>query len=424
MVLQPAVPGPKYDRRSAACDRSLHPVRRRSRPGDSRRFDRRRDDRDLSLPAVKSTRMETLRAILRAEGHSREAASMMSRSLHESSLQVYESHWSRFVAFCRSKRWHVFWVRSHHFSTYMMQLFRDGLLPSMIIARLWLLCYVIGCMIQQPTRSFPARTSSTTQNHAQVGPSSCVIIIAETAIRIRRWCWWGILGWRHSPKMADHEMRVPVSIGFGKTALIPARIECRARQMCVRQRKHTATTCRISVAGTWFPSKESATDPGPWMDHRARDCPLESCGSGENAVSCQTVETLHTGGPSADAYTLESQHQRYHEEPHKPMDLGDCQGSLYSSWSRVRPCDGTWGQSPFSIMGVQLSGSPTWHPVSGVLEVIWGLPEFVSTRHGLFRWWHVYTGSSGGRTTSSGSRTSSPTSIAYTICMQPLLRRS
>ena len=59
---------------------------------------------------------------------------MMSRCLRESSQQVYESHWSRFVAFCRTKRWHVFRVRSHHFSTYMMHLFRDGLLPSTIIS--------------------------------------------------------------------------------------------------------------------------------------------------------------------------------------------------------------------------------------------------------------------------------------------------
>ena len=283
---------------------------------------------------------------------------------------------------------------------------------------------------QTTHQSFPAGTSGATQNHAQVGPSSCFVIIAETTIRIRRWCWRGILGWCHSPKMADHEMCVPVSIGFGKTALIPARFECRARQMCVPQRKHTATTCGISVAGTWFPSEESATEPGPWMDHRARDCPLESDGSGEIAVSCQTVETLHTGfwknpgRPSADVYTLESQHQKYYEEPHEPMDRGDCQGSLHSSWSRIWPSEGTSGQSPFSIMGIQLSGSPSWHPVSGVLEVIWGVPEFVSTRHGLYRWWHVDTGSSGGRTTSSGSRTSSPSSIACTICMQPLLWRS
>ena len=114
--------------------RSDPAVCRRSRPADSRRLDRRWGDRDSSLPAVKSTRVETLRAILRAKSHSREAANMMSRCLQESSLQVYESHWSIFVAFCRMKRWHVFWVRSHHFSTYIMHLFRDGLLPLTIIS--------------------------------------------------------------------------------------------------------------------------------------------------------------------------------------------------------------------------------------------------------------------------------------------------
>ena len=63
---------------------------------------------DSSLQAIKSARVETLWAILRAKGHSREAAHIMSRSLRDSSLQVYESHWARFVSFCRSKRWHVF----------------------------------------------------------------------------------------------------------------------------------------------------------------------------------------------------------------------------------------------------------------------------------------------------------------------------
>ena len=59
---------------------------------------------------------------------------MMSRSLRQSSLQVYESYWGRCVHFCRTKRWQVFNVRSHHFSTYLMHLFRDGLLPSTIIS--------------------------------------------------------------------------------------------------------------------------------------------------------------------------------------------------------------------------------------------------------------------------------------------------
>ena len=110
------------------------PVHGRSRPADTRRVHGRGRDWDSSIPAVKSSRVETLRAILRAKGHSREAANMMSRCLRESSQQVYESHWSRFVVFCRTKRWHVFRVRSHQFSTYMMHLFRDGLLPSTIIS--------------------------------------------------------------------------------------------------------------------------------------------------------------------------------------------------------------------------------------------------------------------------------------------------
>ena len=114
--------------------RSDPDVRRGSNTADSKRLDRRWGDRDSSLPAIKSTRVETLRAILRAKGHSREAAHMMSRSLRDSSLQMYESHWARFVLFCRSKRSHVFRVRSHHFSTYLMHLFRDGLLPATIIS--------------------------------------------------------------------------------------------------------------------------------------------------------------------------------------------------------------------------------------------------------------------------------------------------
>ena len=63
------------------------------------------------------------------------------------------------------------------------------------------------------------------------------------------------------------------------------------------------------------------------------------------------------------------------------------------------------------------SGGATWHSVSGVLEVVRGLSEFVSAQYGQRCWWDVNIGSCRGRSTSSGSRTSSLTSIAYTICM-------
>ena len=54
-------------------------------------------------------------------------------------------------------------------------------------------------------------------------------------------------------------------------------------------------------------------------------------------MSRAAAETLHPGliknlgGTAANVYSLEPRHQRYHEEPHKPMDRGDCQGSLQSS---------------------------------------------------------------------------------------------
>ena len=240
--------------------------------GCSRRVGRRRGDRHSSLPAVKPTLVETLRTILRAKGHSREAARMMSRSLHESSLQVYESHWARFVVFGRSKRWHVFRVRSHHFSTYMMHLFRDGLFPSTII---------------------PHRTSvASVLRHWVYDPADDPYIkLLFRTFRLERpverrimpkWDLYLVLfSWLRPPfasdgdvdgessdhviplKMAEHEMGVPVSIGFGKTTLVSARLDGRARQMCVRQRKHTVTTCGIFVARTWFPSEKSATNPGP-----------------------------------------------------------------------------------------------------------------------------------------------------------------
>ena len=144
-------------------------------------------------------------------------------------------------------------------------------------------------------QGFPAGTFGATQNHAQVGSSSGFIIINETAVYISKWGWWGILGWRHSPKMADTQMFVPVSIGFGKTALVPARFEYSAWQMCVRERKHSTSTCGISTSGTWLPGEESATDAGPWMDHGTWDCSLESDGTGANVMSRSTAEALHLG---------------------------------------------------------------------------------------------------------------------------------
>ena len=157
-------------------------------------------------------------------------------------------------------------------------------------------------------------------------------------------------------------------MGFGKTALVPACIEYSVWQLGVRSRKHATTTCGISTFGTWLPGEESATDAGSWMDHGTWDCllnPTEQermlCPVRQLKLYIRDAERIRGGGggggQSAYVHTLELQLQRYHEEPRKPMDRGDCQGNLHSSWSLVRPCDSAWGPS---FMGVQLSGGSTW----------------------------------------------------------------
>ena len=348
--------------------RSDPAVRRGSRPADLRRVDRRRGDGDLSLPAVKSTRVETLQAILRAKGHSREAARMMSGSVRESSLQVYESHWARFVAFCRSKRW---------------QAFRLERPVQRRIMPMWDLHLVLLSLLRPP---FASNSDVDGESSDNVIPlkwrtMKCVFLLA-----LARTC--------------THWVSRPADV-------------CSPEETPSDNKWYLCCQNLVFLAKNQLPTQAPEWITVPGIAHLNPTEAERCCALSDSWNSTVTL--------SADVYTMESQYQRYHAEPHKPMDRGDCQGSLHSSWSRVWPIDGTWGHSPFSFMSVQLSGSPTWHPVSGILEVIWGLPEFVSTRHGLYRWWHVYTGSSGGRTTSSGSRTSSPSSIAYMICMQPLL---
>ena len=112
--------------------------------------------------------------------------------------------------------------------------------------------------------------------------------------------------------MADCQMCVPVSIGFGKTALVPARIEYSAWQMCVRERKRSTSTCGISTSGTWLPGEESATDAGAWLDHSTWDCSLECAGTGAYVTSRAAAEALHSGlgknpggGAAANVHSLD-----------------------------------------------------------------------------------------------------------------------
>ena len=175
-----------------------------------------------------------------------------------------ESHWARFVSFCRSKRWHMFRVRSHHYSTYMMHLFRDGLLPSTIIShrtsvasvlRHWLYVLAADPHIKLLIRAF--RLEHPVQCRIMPRWDLHLVLLAlmrppftlESGERNFRW--------RHSIKMADHENSFPVSIGFSETTFLHSCFECRCRQVCVLERKHPAPTGGFCFAGTWVSRQES-----------------------------------------------------------------------------------------------------------------------------------------------------------------------
>ena len=276
-------------------------VRRRSRPADTRRVHGRGRDWDSSLPAVKSSRVEVLRAILRAKGHSREAANMMSRCLQESSQQVYESHWSRFVAFCRTKRWHVFRVRSHLFSTYMMHLFRDGLLPSTIISHRTSVASVLCHWVYDPAAD----------------PHIKLLVRAfrlERPVQRRIMPKWDLhlvlLSLMRPPFTSQSEEDgessddvIPLKWGTLKCVFLLALASARRRSYlhalsiapgrCVFARGNTQH--QLVTSGTWLPGEESATDAGPWLDHGTWDCSLEFDGTGANVMSRAAAEALHPG---------------------------------------------------------------------------------------------------------------------------------
>ena len=122
-------------------------------------------------------------------------------------------------------RWHVFRVRSHHFSTYMMHLFRDGLLPLTIISHRTSVASVLRHWVYDPAadphikllvRAFRLERPVQRRIMPKWDLHLVLLSLLRPPFTSQKWQRWGILGWRHSPKMADAEMCVPVSIGFGQ----------------------------------------------------------------------------------------------------------------------------------------------------------------------------------------------------------------
>ena len=348
---------------------------------------------------------------------------MMSRSLHLSSLQVHLTHWGRFVHFCRTKRWQVFNVRSHHFSKYLLHLFRDSLLPSTIISHRTSVASVLRHW----------KYDSAADPHIKL---LIRIFRLEWPVQHRimpKWDLHLVLSSLLSPPFASefndrgriYDDVIDLRWWMMKTVFLKVLASARRRSYlhacvasgrCVFGRGNTQHQKMVSflpetgvLAKNQLPSQalEWITVPGiaPSWPRCTR----------ENVLSSHTLEWR-------ERLSLWS-HKEHHEKSYQQMDHWDHQRGLYMSRQRPRgQGHGAWSQSIICIMGLQLSHGSTWHSASCVLKVAKSLPKFLSARYGQHCWWDVNIGSCSGRSTSSGSRTSSPTSIAYKICMQPLLR--
>ena len=166
-------------------------------------------------------------------------------------------------------------------------------------------------------------------------------------------------------------------------------------------------------------SRRCLADEGSHRASHQREVPgiLQSVVSGtqEDRRSATCNRPVHSQPPHGST-ALQDGDARVRPISHQKSGAD---GTDRHTWC-LSSCANASGCLQVSVFRGQQEGVPVH------LSSVWtvGLPEFVPARHGLYRWWHGDTGSSGGCTTRRGSRASSPTSIAYTICMQPLLRCS
>ena len=60
-----------------------------------------RRSREPDIPMLKSTLVETLRALFRKLGYSERVAEFLTSTLRPSSVNLYETHWQSFVSYCQ-----------------------------------------------------------------------------------------------------------------------------------------------------------------------------------------------------------------------------------------------------------------------------------------------------------------------------------
>ena len=179
------------------------------------------------------------------------------------------------------KRWHMFRVRSHHFSTYMMHLFRDGLLPSTLISHRTPVASVLRHWVYDPAAD----------------PHIKLLVRAfrlEHPVQRRimpKWDLHLVLSLLRPPFISQIEVHgessddvIPLKWRTLKCVFLLALASARRRSYLhalsiasdswVFDRGNTQQLVVSLLSEPGFSGEESATDAGPWMDHGTWDCLL------------------------------------------------------------------------------------------------------------------------------------------------------
>ena len=240
----------------------------------------------------------------------------------------------------------MFRVRSHHFSTYMMHLFRDGLLPSLIISHRTSVTSVLRHWVYDPAtdphikllvRAF--RLECPVQRRIMPKWDLHLVLVSllrppfasdgdedgESSFDVIPLKWWTIkcVFLLALASARRHSYLHALSVAPGR---------------CVFARGNTQQQLVVSLllepgflAKNQLPTQAPEWITVPGIAHlNLTEVERMLCPVRQLKLYIRDSERIR-GGPSAYVHTLESQHKGYHEEPHKPMDRGECQGSLHSS---------------------------------------------------------------------------------------------
>ena len=142
------------------------------------------------------------KCIVTRKGYIERSSEFMTNCWRPSPQHVHETHWQKFVKYCKRKHWNALDVRSQHYYRYAMHMIGQGYQPGMIIAhrtsiysvpKHWKYNSSTDHETRMPHLKFSAGSSYQETSDATIGPVCCSVHSPQTTFC--EWgpstnCWW------------------------------------------------------------------------------------------------------------------------------------------------------------------------------------------------------------------------------------------